>query len=48
LEYSYCDAARCIHEIANTILNTEVFVNNRKDSAFEDLMGALKRSVVGL
>lgn len=43
-----CEAAQCISSIANTILETSVFVNDRKESHFDDLMGALKRTVVGV
>lgn len=48
LEYGFCEASKCIDSIAEIILNTDVFKNNRKESCFEDLMGALKRTVVGV
>lgn len=48
LEYGFSEAARCIEAITETILNAEVFKNDRKESCFDDLMGALKRSVVGV
>ena len=48
IEYEFCEAAKCIDAIAETVLNTEVFKNDRKESCFEDLMGALKRTVVGV
>jgi flagellar biosynthesis protein FlhG len=48
IDYPQCEAAKCIRAIAETVLNTSVFVNDRKDSAFGDLMGALKRTVVGV
>lgn len=48
LEYDFCEASQCLNAIAETILHTEVFKNDRKDSCFEDLMGALKRTVVGV
>jgi flagellar biosynthesis protein FlhG len=48
LEYEFCEASQCLNMIADTILHTEVFRNDRKDSCFEDLMGALKRTVVGV
>ena len=47
LAYPECEAAKCVRAIANTVLNTEVFVNHQKESSFSDLMGQLKRSVVG-
>ncbi len=47
LEHGNCEAAKCIRAIADTVMNTDVFVNQRKGSGFEDLMGALKRTVVG-
>ena len=48
LEYPECEAAKCIRAIANTILNTNVFVNEQKESSFGDMMGALKRTMVGV
>ena len=48
LEYDTCEASRCMDSIAETILHAEVFRNDRKQSCFEDLMGALKRTVVGV
>lgn len=48
LEYPTSEASKCIRAIANTVLNTKVFVNERKQSSFDDLMGALKRTVVGV
>jgi flagellar biosynthesis protein FlhG len=48
LQYPNCEAAKCVRAIADTILNTNVFVNDRKDSSFGDMMGALKRTVVGV
>ena len=47
LEYRFCAAAKCLDHIAETILHTEVFRNSRKQSCFDDLMGALRRTVVG-
>ncbi len=47
-EYPDCEASKCIRAIANTILNTNVFVNDRKESSFGDMMGALKRTMVGV
>lgn len=48
VEYPNCEASKCIRALSDTILNTNVFVNERKESSFEDLMGALKRTVVGV
>jgi len=48
LEYGFCEASQCLEAIADTILNSSVFRNNKKQSSFEDLMGALKRTVVGV
>lgn len=48
LEYQYSEAAQCVKAIAETILHDGIFRNERKDSCFEDLMGALKRTVVGV
>jgi MinD-like ATPase involved in chromosome partitioning or flagellar assembly len=48
LEYPASEAAKCLRALADTILNTSVFVNERKESSFDDLMGALKRTVVGV
>lgn len=48
LEYPYSEAAKCVRAITETILNDKVFVNRNKDSAFGDLMGQLKRTMVGM
>jgi flagellar biosynthesis protein FlhG len=48
IEHPNSEAAKCIRAIAETILNTNVFINERKDSSFGDLMGALKRTVAGV
>ena len=48
VEYPGCEASKCIRALADTIINTNVFVNEKKESSFEDLMGALKRTVVGV
>jgi flagellar biosynthesis protein FlhG len=48
LEYNYSEAAQCTRAVAETILHEGIFRNDRKESCFEDLMGALKRSVVGV
>ncbi len=43
--YPESPSARCISNIVDTILRTEVFVNRRKESSFQDLMGALRRTM---
>lgn len=48
LEYPRSEAARCMAYIAMTVLHGEVFRNDMKESSFEDLMGALKRSFAGV
>ncbi|MEN6625449.1 MAG: P-loop NTPase [Candidatus Sumerlaeia bacterium] len=48
LEYPYSEAAKCMRAITETILNDKVFVNRQKESAFGDLMGQLKRTMVGM
>jgi len=48
LEFPDADSARCIQSIATTILDGEIFRNELKESSFEDLMGALRRTVVGV
>lgn len=48
LEFPQSEAAKCIREIAEMIMNTNVFVNEKKESSFGDLMGALKRSMAGV
>ncbi|MCE5231166.1 P-loop NTPase [bacterium] len=48
LEYPYSEAAKCVRAVTETILNDKVFVNRQKDSAFGDLMGQLKRTMVGM
>ena len=40
-------ASRSLQQAADTILNAKVFVNDRKQSSFHDLMGAVKRTMVG-
>jgi len=48
LEYPEAESSRCIRAIADTIMHQGIFRNERKDSCFEDMMGALKRTVVGV
>jgi len=47
MEHPDCEPSRNIRAIAETILHGEVFRNHGKESGFEDLMGALKRSFAG-
>ncbi len=47
LSYPTSSAAQCIKAITDTILSDKVFVNKRKESSFKDLMGALRRTMVG-
>jgi flagellar biosynthesis protein FlhG len=48
LEYPGSEASKCMRSIATTILDTSIFINKKKDSCFSDLMGALKRTMVGV
>ncbi len=48
MEHPDCEAAKNIMAIAETVLHGEVFRNQVKESSFEDLMGALKRSFAGV
>lgn len=43
----HAPAARCLSQVAETTLNAKVFKNQSKQSSFHDLMGALKRTMVG-
>ena len=47
LSFPTAPSAMCIKSITETILNEKVFVNQRKESSFQDLMGALRRNMVG-
>ncbi len=38
----------CFKRIVDTVFNHNVFMNERKESSFSDLMGALKRNMTGL
>lgn len=40
-------SAQCLRAVCQTLLEGRIFVNEQKPSAFGDLMGALKRSMVG-
>ncbi|NQU44615.1 P-loop NTPase [bacterium] len=42
-----CEASRCFEGVVSTLLHEHVFVNQRKESSFQDLLGALKRSMAG-
>ncbi|MGB9691315.1 MAG: P-loop NTPase [Candidatus Sumerlaeaceae bacterium] len=43
--YPHSEITHNFRAIVDTIFNTRVFVNERKESSFADLMGALKRSM---
>jgi flagellar biosynthesis protein FlhG len=45
--YPHAPVTRCFRQITDTIFNGNVFVNDRKESSFADLMGALKRNMAG-
>ncbi len=45
--YPHAEITRNFRNIVDTIFNTRVFVNERKESSFADLMGALKRNMAG-
>lgn len=47
LSYPQAPAAQCMKRIVDTILNEKVFVNQKKQSSFADLIGAIKRNMVG-
>jgi flagellar biosynthesis protein FlhG len=40
-------AAQSLMRVAETVLDAKVFKNTRKQSCFDDLMGALKRTMIG-
>ncbi|MBN1475609.1 P-loop NTPase [Candidatus Sumerlaeota bacterium] len=40
-------AAQCLEKIAETILNEDVFKNHKKQSAFAEVIGAIKRNMAG-
>jgi len=48
LSFPESSAALSIKRITDTILNDKVFVNMRKDSSFQDLMGAVRRTMAGV
>ena len=47
LSYPESPSAKCIKHITETIMHDKIFVNQRKDSSFQDLMGALRRTMAG-
>jgi flagellar biosynthesis protein FlhG len=47
LSYPNSQAALSISGITDTIMHDKVFVNRRKESSFQDLMGQLRRTMVG-
>ena len=46
--YPYSPVSRCFRDIVDTVFNSRVFTNERKESSFADLMGALKRNMAGV
>ena len=48
LEFPFAPASQCIAGIADTILQERAFKNTRKESSFADLMGALRKTMVGV
>ncbi|MBN1901334.1 P-loop NTPase [Candidatus Sumerlaeota bacterium] len=47
LSYPTSPSAQCVKAITDMILSERVFVNTRKESSFQDLMGALRRTMAG-
>ncbi len=47
-EFPYAPSAQCIAAITETILQERAFKNTRKESSFADLMGALRKTMVGV
>jgi len=47
LSYPQSPASLCMKRITETLLNERVFVNQKKQSSFADLIGAIKRNMVG-
>lgn len=48
IEYPKCDAAQRVRELAEIMLHTSVFVHGHRETAFEELLGVLRRNVVGV
>jgi hypothetical protein len=40
-------AASCVEAITDVILNEDVFKNHKKQSAFAEVLGAIKRNMAG-
>ena len=47
LEYPYAPSAACVAAIAEIVLQERAFKNQSKESSFADLIGALRRTMVG-
>lgn len=47
LSYPTSPSAQCVKGITDIVMSDRVFVNTRKESSFQDLMGALRRTMVG-
>lgn len=45
--FPHAPVTRCFRQVVDTVFNEKVFVNERKESSFVDLMGALKRNMAG-
>ncbi len=41
------DASVCFQSVVTTLMHDRVFVNKRKESSFQDILGALKRTMAG-
>lgn len=48
LDFPDAPSARNIRAIVDTIMNRNIFKNVKKESSFHDLMGAIKRTMVGV
>ena len=47
LAYPHAPVTRNFRQVVDTVFNQKVFANDRKESSFSDLMGALKRNMTG-
>jgi flagellar biosynthesis protein FlhG len=47
LSFPHAPSSRCLLQVAETVLNAKIFKNESKQSSFHDIMGALKRTMVG-
>lgn len=45
--FPHVPVTRCFQQVVQTIFHEKVFMNDRKESSFADLMGALKRNMTG-